>query len=250
MAKSTTAVSVPSPFTALAPQADKPLILGEGSSPYITFAHPLSKSYGAITAALKRQPKPSEAVYFGANNAIMVLDPFLYVQTGMFAQYFGKQNQDGGLEEIQVNDGSMRCPRGLQDILFTIVILVIDGVAYPARVRAIGPKTRGFMDSINFVTNYCTADDWSGLSKDHKLTVQPNFQPWMYAEHQCQLVTTPPKAPIKPGAKPYEITEVTSRPCSLHTIKAIKDAMVSDSFKKLLQDCIDSHIMYLPKVAE
>ena len=189
MSKANAAIAKRNVFEMVKSQVAKPAAelveTGMPVSPYVQFAHPQSKNYAQMTAALRGITTGTPVLVNG--NEFIKLDPFQFIALDQayyqcFARYDGTGEIVGTLEPVG------RCPKGSpgaswSETITAVILLVVGNDIMPARCRFKGPKVPGIRGAINAIEEQCKASDFAQRGKDQAKLAKSGTPEWAWLIH-------------------------------------------------------------------
>ena len=219
-----------------APLTDTGLAL----SPYVQFAHPMSKNYVNMVAALKSVPTGSP-VLVSPDGSYTKLDPFQFLATPAFYQYFGEYDDQGEL--IIAIEAIGRCPKGMSESVIAVMVVLIGNDLQPVRCRFKGAKCPVIKTAINAVMD-TEAEDFAGRGKDHAKLVKSGSPAWSWLLHTGTMTEVKSKPGIGKDGKQhsgytYHTCESTSVLTPASVVGTLLKLNSDESFSNTMTQCLE-----------
>jgi len=219
-------------------QQQKVVSTGLSTSPYVQFLHNAAKNYRNVLTALGNLADGTPVLV--NNDEYTLLNPFEFLFVPSWFQYYGRSDGQGEILEIlDINSG--RKPDGIDwaEFVEAVLILVLpNNVLQPARIRYRGPKIPAFRAAHASWQDDCCADDWSARSKAHKAQKDTGMPTWSWLLHTATMTN---KIPKKPGSRPYDQCDSTSKMTPPSVLAMLKRLATQAEFAESMQACITDH---------
>lgn len=235
MAKSKELANKPNVFALLATKdvkgGGKLEDTGAAVSPYIQFAHPLSKNYAQMSTALKGLTTGTP-VLVQPDGVFVKLEPFQFLATPAFYQCYGQYNDAGEVTATMPPMG--RTPTDWYETIVAVVVLVMGNDLYPARCRFKGPKCPAVRMAIMAIQDQCEDPDFKSRGKDHAKVAASGLPSWAWLLHTANLQ----ERTGKNSARPYHLCESVSALTPFGTLTTLNKLQASEPFAGLFGECL------------
>lgn len=210
----------------------KPLEVVVPVSPYLQFAHPQSKAYANMLAALKQLPQYTPVYVNGSEYTKLHPLQFIAPQ-GLYHQYLAKYSTVGEQVAWSYFDPKFTRDTDWQEVIDCVVLAVFGERILPARVRLKKAMTMGYKSASGAVTQASEEPGFAGFSPQHKLAASSGLPSWAWLTHTAAIREELPRG----GGQKYPIMATTSTPTEAIVLNALRT--MGDETRKTLQWCID-----------
>lgn len=223
----------------------KPVVQTVQTSPYVFFLTHSAKAFGNVIAALG-PTNEGEPILVNSGQFIL-LQPFTFILTPQFFQFFGDINSNGDLVDAVPIEHATSTPtrddgEKYQDIVTAVIIVVdtYDGVTelYPARCEFRGPKMPAVAAAVQMV-NAAYVPEWASYNTDNAEIAQSGLPPFCYYTHDVTTVLTPPKRNADGKRKPYHLASSAPNLITPDVAELLKGKLNDPTFMAALQDSIN-----------
>ncbi len=224
------ALMLPEVTGLVAPPEDTPLVPGDGASPYVFFVSDNKPAkYNPLCEKLGYRPGklPNGTPVLMQGGTPVELSPCTFLLTPYVFQHWSRVNTD----DLSIIEARTEQTRGdFMEHVETVVIVLHDGGAFPARLTFRGPKCPAAKQVKQEQTD-SKEPGWASRSRSHADAATID-KPWLRVVGTLQLTT-------KDGKKgPYQLADAVCEPIAADQADAIRAAFKDEGFRETLKACV------------